>query len=102
MIRRPPRSTLFPYTTLCGSRRIVDRGDGDGDGGVSGAVNLAVVGFVSEAVRAVVIEHRGVSETAVAVQVQRAVSGAGDEGCGEHTVISSHDHSSYALCCVRE
>src|SRR5256885_13187514 len=28
MIRRPPRSTLFPYTTLFRSRRIgVDRGD---------------------------------------------------------------------------
>src|SRR2546425_2721961 len=26
MIRRPPRSTLFPYTTLFRSRRLVDRG----------------------------------------------------------------------------
>src|SRR5256885_11476585 len=25
MIRRPPRSTLFPYTTLFRSRRVVDR-----------------------------------------------------------------------------
>src|SRR3712207_8661491 len=25
MIRRPPRSTLFPYTTLFRSRRIVER-----------------------------------------------------------------------------
>src|SRR2546430_15677144 len=25
MIRRPPRSTLFPYTTLFRSRRMVDR-----------------------------------------------------------------------------
>src|SRR3712207_6938011 len=25
MIRRPPRSTLFPYTTLFRSRRILDR-----------------------------------------------------------------------------
>src|SRR5690348_17412805 len=36
MIRRPPRSTLFPYTTLFRSRRAVaqrdaqDRGRGDG------------------------------------------------------------------------
>src|SRR5687768_17907066 len=29
MIRRPPRSTLFPYTTLFRSRRIFGRGDGD-------------------------------------------------------------------------
>src|SRR2546429_5047490 len=28
MIRRPPRSTLFPYTTLFRSRRIFGRGNG--------------------------------------------------------------------------
>src|SRR3712207_8759808 len=27
MIRRPPRSTLFPYTTLFRSLRVVHRGD---------------------------------------------------------------------------
>src|SRR5256885_11717091 len=27
MIRRPPRSTLFPYTTLFRSRRVVLRGE---------------------------------------------------------------------------
>src|SRR5690348_18008151 len=30
MIRRPPRSTLFPYTTLFRSRRVRRAGDGDG------------------------------------------------------------------------
>src|SRR3712207_8999516 len=29
MIRRPPRSTLFPYTTLFRSRRAVGRGEGE-------------------------------------------------------------------------
>src|SRR3712207_8845403 len=29
MIRRPPRSTLFPYTTLFRSRRAVERRGGD-------------------------------------------------------------------------
>src|SRR2546430_7169282 len=33
MIRRPPRSTLFPYTTLFRSRR---RGNGDGTADVPG------------------------------------------------------------------
>src|SRR3712207_8029111 len=28
MIRRPPRSTLFPYTTLFRSRTTIDRGGG--------------------------------------------------------------------------
>src|SRR3712207_8352859 len=31
MIRRPPRSTLFPYTTLFRSRGTVDRGERDVD-----------------------------------------------------------------------
>src|SRR3712207_8506256 len=29
MIRRPPRSTLFPYTTLFRSRAVLHRRDGD-------------------------------------------------------------------------
>src|SRR2546422_6790657 len=44
MIRRPPRSTLFPYTTLFRSLGGLDRGlnggitrnEDDGDGGVGG------------------------------------------------------------------
>src|SRR2546426_3308504 len=37
MIRRPPRSTLFPYTTLFRSRSegFVDQGRGDGEGDVA-------------------------------------------------------------------
>src|SRR2546426_2926736 len=31
MIRRPPRSTLFPYTTLFRSRTVLQKGPGDGD-----------------------------------------------------------------------
>src|SRR3712207_8352273 len=33
MIRRPPRSTLFPYTTLFRSGRIAEHGDGVPAGG---------------------------------------------------------------------
>src|SRR3712207_7093303 len=36
MIRRPPRSTLFPYTTLFRSPILVDRADGQGNGAVGG------------------------------------------------------------------
>src|SRR5438874_5620665 len=31
MLRRPPRSTLFPYTTLCRSRRAAAEAPGRGD-----------------------------------------------------------------------
>src|SRR5256885_7581839 len=34
MIRRPPRSTLFPYTTLFRSRRVGDRDQGNAAAGV--------------------------------------------------------------------
>src|SRR3989442_11986526 len=38
MIRRPPRSTLFPYTTLFRSRNRHRRGDGN-----DGVVEIAVI-----------------------------------------------------------
>src|SRR6266704_301942 len=37
MIRRPPRSTLFPYTTLFRSRRSEPRRGREGQGGPAGA-----------------------------------------------------------------
>src|SRR5258708_7015093 len=46
MMRRPPRSTLFPYTTLFGSGRHVDR-EVDGLGG---EIAVAVRHCVGEAV----------------------------------------------------
>src|SRR5258708_31929379 len=52
MIRRPPRSTLFPYTTLFRSR-APDRADGhDGDGAdQSDGVSRQPVEIVHRAVR---------------------------------------------------
>src|SRR2546422_7123943 len=41
MIRRPPRSTLFPYTTLFRSRRRVHDQDADG-GGDAGQLRRAI------------------------------------------------------------
>src|SRR2546430_13599338 len=42
MIRRPPRSTLFPYTTLFRSRRIADGGHlAENLAGLDGADRLA-------------------------------------------------------------
>src|SRR5438309_11919597 len=47
MIRRPPRSTLFPYTTLFRSRdRQRHAGDRRLGGGVSGLADLAFEGQI--------------------------------------------------------
>src|SRR5256885_13383875 len=43
MIRRPPRSTLFPYTTLFRSRQTLHRTGGDGADEL-GVVSLVLVG----------------------------------------------------------
>src|SRR2546430_7628217 len=53
MIRRPPRSTLFPYTTLFRSARGLD----------SGAVDLIVSGHTHSLVNTVVNERRSEEHT---------------------------------------
>src|SRR5205085_1158855 len=62
-----------------GRRRVVHRGDGQGDGGRRGAVRVAVVGLVGEGVGAVVVGRRGVGEAAVGVERQRPVRRAADQ-----------------------
>src|SRR3712207_8918171 len=44
MIRRPPRSTLFPYTTLFRSVEVDQAGDGDQVGDALDALTQDVVG----------------------------------------------------------
>src|SRR3712207_7102352 len=44
MIRRPPRSTLFPYTTLFRSEDQQEQAAGEGD--LAGPVDLARVGVL--------------------------------------------------------
>src|SRR6185369_5181366 len=75
--------------------------DGDVDGG-GGTVGLAVVGFVSEAVRTIVVERRGVAEAAVAVECQGAVSGAADLDSGERIAINVAVIGQHTRCVHRE
>src|SRR4051812_49704881 len=46
MIRRPPRSTLFPYTTLFRSAMHAGQVDGEGEPGTERAWYLGAVGLV--------------------------------------------------------
>src|SRR2546428_8934758 len=77
MIRRPPRSTLFPYTTLFRS--------GDGvHGGLEGGEGVGA--------------QRGGGAAAVGVGPRRA--GEGDRKSTR--LNSSHDQISYAVFCLKK
>src|SRR3712207_8061880 len=80
MIRRPPRSTLFPYTTLFRSRLAVGRG-GQRDARVG--VQVVDVRGGHQAV------HGGVDgRRRAAAAVQAEVEG------GDHLVLRSEEHTS--------
>src|SRR3712207_8045506 len=88
MIRRPPRSTLFPYTTLFRSER---------------EVALEIGAALAEAVAA----QPGLEPDAVAAKLAvdgRAVAAeaGGDRGDRKSTRLnSSHANISYAVFCLK-
>src|SRR2546429_6799064 len=79
MIRRPPRSTLFPYTTLFRSRVRGGRGD-------------AVDGL------ALLCDAAGVVAGVVDAEDARSAHGRSEE----HTLNSSHGYISYAVFCLKK
>src|SRR3712207_7930215 len=84
MIRRPPRSTLFPYTTLF--RSYVDQAYGQGTGDP-----LEVAG---EAVLQVTVSRRGLS-------VRHRRRGVGRDRKSTR-LNSSHANISYAVFCLKK
>src|SRR3712207_7466494 len=102
MIRRPPRSTLFPYTTLfrsgdhrkalaglAGARRL--------DGGVEGEQ----VGLVGDA--ADQLDHGADLLRALGQARDLAVAGVGVGGDRKSTRLnSSHANISYAVFCLKK
>src|SRR3712207_7238636 len=94
MIRRPPRSTLFPYTTLFRSFRVVGPDVARGERNVSGA------------------ERRGVAAPglagaeAVHLAVHQGLGGAGWRHHGQDRkstrLNSSHANISYAVFCLKK
>src|SRR3712207_8300516 len=85
MIRRPPRSTLFPYTTLFRSSAEHDEEDDDGTDGV------AVISGDSA-------KNSGPSEWEKSV-VQRATQGPDRKST---RLNSSHANISYAVFCLKK
>src|SRR3712207_7450094 len=92
MIRRPPRSTLFPYTTLFRSQR-----------GVAGAVGDYLV--VIEERLALAVGGGTRVDCDVEVGVRRRVDRDGDVHPGDRKstrLNSSHANISYAVFCLKK
>src|SRR3712207_8071154 len=86
MIRRPPRSTLFPYTTLFRSHGDV-------------AVDHDVTGVLAEA------GHRGVEADVVVHVVGARLEQVGDAPLRDRKstrLNSSHANISYAVFCLKK
>src|SRR3712207_7585765 len=89
MIRRPPRSTLFPYTTLFRS----DRGDGD-HAGIPGRDRDGVVPRPE-------VAGRGHEQQApVPCRLADRPDGVGDRKSTR--LNSSHANISYAVFCLKK
>src|SRR3712207_6892048 len=95
MIRRPPRSTLFPYTTLFRSARSAHAprrpGLRGGGGDLHGVLVLARVGARRD--------RRG----GACARDVRAPAGAGEPADRKSTRLnSSHANISYAVFCLKK
>src|SRR2546429_1928247 len=89
MIRRPPRSTLFPYTTLfrsqlCGERHK-QRGHAYGQCGGSST-----------------LDHHAASEPDSDGGTDRHVHGGGHRDRKSTRLNSSHGYISYAVFCLKK
>src|SRR3712207_7718475 len=92
MIRRPPRSTLFPYTTLFRSRpaQILRNDHGGARRTVVQKQGLRGLDEVGPALRARIIERN------------HEVSGCGSADRKSTRLNSSHANISYAVFCLKK
>src|SRR2546430_13635673 len=92
MIRRPPRSTLFPYTTLF--RSGLHRGH-------RGAADVAVAARVSHLADAFAGAHR-VEQLALLRHLQHAGGEDVEVDRKSTRLNSSHSQISYAVFCLKK
>src|SRR3712207_8815832 len=94
MIRRPPRSTLFPYTTLFLSGHVVAALGGHGSG------RARQLRLVQEA-----LVHRPAADPPDAAQPRHPVLHRQDEDLRDRKstrLNSSHANISYAVFCLKK
>src|SRR3712207_7035988 len=98
MIRRPPRSTLFPYTTLFRSARVAGAGDDE-----LHAVELAAHHVVIGNVENVGAEQVGHDLLGLgALDLERPDVRLGDPDRKSTRLNSSHANISYAVFCLKK
>src|SRR2546428_1973440 len=112
MIRRPPRSTLFPYTTLFRSlvdcrQLILGIALGDGTGPRTGARRLRVVALTMTELEITQFDVLRIGSAAL-----RLVQGVLEQRVGSREarvqdrkstrLNSSHDQISYAVFCLKK
>src|SRR3712207_8321151 len=101
MIRRPPRSTLFPYTTLFRSRRGVARRHPELRLGVGGGQGRERAAVIVEAVE--VRERPPLPQAQPAARVgQRLPDGKRRQDRKSTRLNSSHANISYAVFCLKK
>src|SRR2546430_3322678 len=95
MIRRPPRSTLFPYTTLFRSTALSGL-----DATILGTVLLghAAFGLTVGAIYTHPVGYRAARQCAK----PRTVTAPRRRRSEEHTLNSSHSQISYAVFCLQK
>src|SRR3712207_8571547 len=93
MIRRPPRSTLFPYTTLFRSSEFSETGaKGMGEGGTMGAP-ACIATAVADAVA-----HLGIEVDSLPITPEQLVWADRKST----RLNSSHANISYAVFCLKK
>src|SRR3712207_8365264 len=92
MIRRPPRSTLFPYTTLFRSRRL-ERAEPDGGPETAGGELVKA--------QSIARRFRGAAVLAVLALVATACVSSGKDRKSTR-LNSSHANISYAVFCLKK
>src|SRR3712207_7719329 len=99
MIRRPPRSTLFPYTTLFRSKQRVAQGVALRDQRARGVRDEGDLGVPPRDRR------HGLGEAVANRRHERAVEGGGDRQAQDRKstrLNSSHANISYAVFCLKK
>src|SRR3712207_7096452 len=102
MIRRPPRSTLFPYTTLFRSVGDGERLSRHGDDRLAGKAHLVDRDQrpVLDGVPIVGVDVEDVLAGEYRVDAGQRLRAFGVDRSEEHTLNSSHANISYAVFCL--